>query len=346
MDTTKVMSVNTLFRMQSILGKPPSSSRSKLYSVTPLPKSKVFPKVGESNALSKPVTSNSTPSSRESIVVNNKRVIAPGIFRINPFKASKVDNFVPNKHVKASVRIKPITVSQPHVITKKDVNSITNGFSPKNIESITRTRRPQPRNNPKNDKVPCKSKSSRLLNKLVKIEENHRSLHSSHYLNYTSSECNNIKLAIRNKKSEVIYATCKQCLITTNHDECELQYVNGVKSKKKNQSANVLKSSNQKKHKANFKKSKKSGSKESIALPSKPRSFLRWLPTGRIFDPCGKITSPSNTESESDKSMCDNASTSNPQEPTNKGFPTSTSFLGKFSKLLRQNSCLYPLAVF
>ncbi|GJW51757.1 hypothetical protein Tco_0093108 [Tanacetum coccineum] len=316
--------------------------------VTPLPKSMVIPKVGKSNALSKLVTSNSAPSSRKSTVMNNERVIAPGIFRINPFKAYRVDNFVPNKHVKASVRTKPITVSQPHVVTKEDVNSNRNGFSPNNVESTTRTRRPQPRNNPKNDKVPFKSKSSCLSNKLEKKEENHRSLQSSNYPNHTSSECNNIKLAIRNEKSEVICATCKQCLITANHDECVLQYVNGMKSRKKNQSANVSKSANQKKHKANVKKSKKSGSKESLASPrpSKPRTCLRWLPTGRIFDLCGKITSSSNTESESDTSVCDNASASNPQEPTNKGFPSSTSFLGRFSKLRRQNSCIYPLAVF
>ncbi|GKA84738.1 hypothetical protein Tco_0806392 [Tanacetum coccineum] len=117
-------------------------------------------KVVESNDLSNPVTSNSAPSSRESIVVNNERVIAPVIFRINPFKASKVDNFVPNKHVKASIRTKPITVSQPHVITKKDVNSNTNGFSPKNVDSTTRTKRPQLRNNPKNDKVPSRKEMS------------------------------------------------------------------------------------------------------------------------------------------------------------------------------------------
>ncbi|GJU64751.1 hypothetical protein Tco_1246586 [Tanacetum coccineum] len=203
-----------------------------------------------SNALSKLVTSNSAPSSRESTVVNNERVIAPGIFRINPFKASRVDNFVPNKHVKASIRTKPITVSQSHVITKNDVNSKTNVFFPNNVESTTRTRRPQPRNNPKSDKVPFKSKSSCLSNKLEKIKENHRSLQSSNYPDHTSSECNNIKLAIQNEKSEVICATCKQCLITANHDECVLQYVNGMKSIKKNQSANVSKSANQKKHKA------------------------------------------------------------------------------------------------
>ncbi|GJR54123.1 hypothetical protein Tco_1404644 [Tanacetum coccineum] len=42
-DTNKDTSVNTQFRKQSILGKPPSSSGPKLYSVTPLPKSKVLP---------------------------------------------------------------------------------------------------------------------------------------------------------------------------------------------------------------------------------------------------------------------------------------------------------------
>ncbi|GJT55637.1 hypothetical protein Tco_0990691 [Tanacetum coccineum] len=81
-DTNKGMSANTKFAKQSILGKPPSSSRPKPYAVPTLPNSTAFPKVGETNALSNPVTSNSVPSSRESTVVNNERVIAPGIFRI------------------------------------------------------------------------------------------------------------------------------------------------------------------------------------------------------------------------------------------------------------------------
>ncbi|GJR83838.1 retrovirus-related pol polyprotein from transposon TNT 1-94 [Tanacetum coccineum] len=323
-DTTRGTSANTKFAKQSILGKPPSSSRPKLYAVTPLPKSTAFPKVGEMNALSKPVTTNSIPTSRESTVVNNERVIAPGIFRTNPFKASRVDNFVPNKHVKASVRTKPITVSQLHVITKNDVNSKTNGFSPKDVKSTTRTRRPQPRNNPKSDKVPFKSKNSCLLNKLEKIEENHRSLHSSNYPNHMSFECNNIKLATRNEKYEVICATCKQCLYTANHDECVLQYVNGMKSRKKNQSANVSKSANQKKHKAHVWKPKKVGSKQSLASPRKPRSCLRWSPTGRMFNLKGKIIATSESVCQSDCPKGDNACTSNPQEPISRRFPSST----------------------
>ncbi|GJV85846.1 hypothetical protein Tco_1525744 [Tanacetum coccineum] len=286
----------------------------------------VIPKVGKSNALSKPVTSNLAPSSRESLVVNNKRVIAPGIFRINPFKASRVDNFVPNKHVKPSVRTKPITISQPHVVAKEDVNSNRNGFTPNNIESTTRTRRPHPRNNPKSDKVPFKSKCSCLSNKLEKIEENHRSLQSSNYPDHTSSECNNIKLVIRNEKSKVICTTCKQCLIIANHDECVLHYVNGMKSRKKNQSVNVSKSANQKKHKPRVWKPKKVGSKERLASPkpSTPRCCLRWSLTRRMFDLKGKIIATSESECQPDCSKGDNACTSNPQEPIKKRFPCST----------------------
>ncbi|GKE94383.1 hypothetical protein Tco_1579238, partial [Tanacetum coccineum] len=46
--TTHGTSTNTKFAKQSILGKPPSSSRPKLYAVTPLPKSKAIPKIDES----------------------------------------------------------------------------------------------------------------------------------------------------------------------------------------------------------------------------------------------------------------------------------------------------------
>ncbi|GJS98858.1 hypothetical protein Tco_0820028 [Tanacetum coccineum] len=325
-DTTKGSSVNTQFCKQSILGKPPSSFGLKLYSVIPFPKSKGLPKIDESHALSKPVTSNSVPTPTESKVVKNDNVISLGIFWINPLKASRVDNFVPNKHVKASVRTKPITVSQPYVITKNDVNSNTNGFSPKDVKSTTRTRRPQPRNNPKNDKVPSKSKSSWLSNNLEKIEENHRNLQSSSNQKHMSSECNNIKLAIRNAKSEVVYAMCKQCLITVNHDVCMLNYVNDMNSRDLNKNENVSNVENQKKHKPKVRKPKKVGSKEKLASPkpSTPRSCLRWSPTGRIFDLKGKIIATSESVCQSDCSKGDNACTSKPQEPISKRFPNST----------------------
>nr|GFB67341.1 hypothetical protein [Tanacetum cinerariifolium] len=89
------MSKNTKFAKQSILGKPPM--------------------LGEIHALSKPVTSKSVPTSQESKVMKNDKVIAPGMFRINPFNT-----------VRPSTRTTPITVSQPPIITKKDVNSDSN----------------------------------------------------------------------------------------------------------------------------------------------------------------------------------------------------------------------------
>nr|GEU78056.1 hypothetical protein [Tanacetum cinerariifolium] len=275
-DTTRGTSANTKFAKQSIMEKPPSS-RPKLYVITPLPKSTAFPKVGEANALSNQVTSNSVPSFQESNVVKNDNMLSPGIFRMNPFKASRVDNFVPNKHVKASVRLKPTTVSQPHVITKNDVNSKTNGFSPKDVKSTTMTKRPQPRNNPKNDKVPSKSKSSWILNNLEKIKENHRNLQSSLNQKHMSSECNNIKLSIRNAKSEVVCAMCKQCLIIVNHDVCVLNYVNDMNSYALNKNENVSNVKNQKKHKPKSGNLKKVSSNERLASPkpSKPRSYVK-----------------------------------------------------------------------
>ncbi|GKD88355.1 hypothetical protein Tco_1363862 [Tanacetum coccineum] len=256
----KGTSVNAKFAKPSILGKPPSTSGTKLYYVTPFPK---------------PVTSHSVPKTQESKVMNNMKVIAPRMFRINPTMNSRVDNFVPNKHVKSSVRTKPITISQPHVITKKDVNSNTNGLPSTGVESTAKTRRPQPRSNPKNDRIPSTSKSSCLSKNLE------RRLFVLH----------------------------------------------------KNQSANFSERANQKKHKTNVKKLMKLGSEERLASPrpSKPRTCLRWLPTGIIFDLSGTITESSNTESEFDTSVCDNASASKPREPTSNGFPNFTSFLDRFT---------------
>nr|GFD29978.1 hypothetical protein [Tanacetum cinerariifolium] len=89
------------------------------------------------------------------------------MFKISPDKVSREAKKVPNT-VSASSRTKPITVSQPFVITKKGINSNSNGLSSTGLDN-TKTRRPQPRSNSKNDRVPSASKSSRSLNKDVKV---------------------------------------------------------------------------------------------------------------------------------------------------------------------------------
>nr|GEZ45064.1 hypothetical protein [Tanacetum cinerariifolium] len=152
-----------------------------------------LPKVGETNALSKPVTSNYVSTPQESKSVNNDKVITPGMFRINPFKTSKDEKHVPNT-VRASDKKKPITVLQPLVITKKDVNSDFNGLSSTGVDNTT-TRRPQPRSNTKHDRVPSTSKSSRSKNK----------------------EAEDVI-------SKVICAMCKKCLIYVNRDKWSRSY--------------------------------------------------------------------------------------------------------------------------
>nr|GEU84294.1 hypothetical protein [Tanacetum cinerariifolium] len=124
--------------------------------------------------------------------------------------------------------------------------------------------------------------------------------------------------------------------VTTNHDDFVLNYVNDMNSRAYNQSTNVLIRVKQKKHKLNAKKSKELGSKGSFALsrPSKPRTCLRWIPTGRIFARCGKLTASSNIENKSEKSVCNNASTSNPLKPSSKGFSNYTSLLGEYNNMI------------
>nr|GEY79842.1 hypothetical protein [Tanacetum cinerariifolium] len=118
-------------------------SRSNLLGTTKFAKQSILgnpPKIGEIHALSKPVTSNSIPTSQKAKVMKNDKVIAPGMFRIKPFKTSREENHVPN-NVRASARTKPITVSQPSVISKKDVNSDSNGLASTGIDN-SKTRRP------------------------------------------------------------------------------------------------------------------------------------------------------------------------------------------------------------
>nr|GEU34949.1 copia protein [Tanacetum cinerariifolium] len=307
-DNKRGTSTNTKFAKQSILGK--------------------LPKLDEIHALSKPVTSNSIPTPQESKVIKNDKVIAPRMLRINLFKTSREEKHVPNT-VSTSARTKPTTVSQPPVFTKKYVNSDSNGFSSIGIDN-TKTKRPQPRSNTKNDRVPYASKSSCNKNKGVEVKEHHRNLLLSKNKKHMSSACNKVKLDSHNVISKVVCAMCKQCLISANHDVCLLNYVNSKTSHGKKQKENVSMNEKQKKQQPKVKKTKKVRFIESLVTPksSKPRTFLRWSPTGRLFDLKGKIIASNESKSQSDCSNGDNACTSNPLEPKIKRFPNSTSFLG------------------
>ncbi|GJU93719.1 hypothetical protein Tco_1318475 [Tanacetum coccineum] len=151
-DTTKGTSANTKFSNQSTVRKPvlqplrnhyvvrqPNAFHSKRLKFS---KTRVPPKVVKTNDLANPVTSNSIPTTKESKVMTNDKVIVPRMFRINLFKTFREDKFIPINKVRASVRTNLITFSQSHVITKKDINSDSNGLSSTGVDNTAKTRRP------------------------------------------------------------------------------------------------------------------------------------------------------------------------------------------------------------
>nr|GEV30894.1 hypothetical protein [Tanacetum cinerariifolium] len=211
----------------------------------------------------------------------------------------------------------------------------------------SKTRRPQPRSNTKNDRAPSTSRSSQNKNKGVKVEEHHRNLLLSKNNKHMSSACNNFKLDSQNVISKVVCAMCKKCLMFVNHDVCLRKYVNGKTSRGKKQKENVSIKEKQKKQQPKDKKTKNVGFIKRLATPkpSKPRCFLRWSPTGRLFDLKGKIIESSKSESQSDCSNGDNACTPNTLEPKIKWFLNSTSFLGKLSKFVYGQFCDLDLEV-
>nr|GEZ24073.1 retrovirus-related Pol polyprotein from transposon TNT 1-94 [Tanacetum cinerariifolium] len=220
------------------------------------------------------------------------------MFRINPDKTSREAKKVPNI-VSASNRTKSITVSQPPVITKKDLNSDLNCLSSTGVDN-TMTRRPQPRSNTKHDRVPSETKSSRNKNNEAEkclISVNHDKC-LRNYVNGKNS---------RGKKQKA----------KVSFKENQMKYQPKVTKPKKVESHKSLATPNLR----------------------KSRLLLRWSPTGRLFDQEGKIVDSSESVSQSDCINGDNACTSNSMEPKIKRFPNSTSLLNRLFRFIYGKFC-------
>nr|GEU93996.1 hypothetical protein [Tanacetum cinerariifolium] len=216
-------------------------------SVTPhVDKPKLIAVTPQSKKLHASMPSHSVPQPREFNVVKHRNVISHGMFKINPSQTPRVD-LVPNKQSSASIRTNPITNSQCHVIVKENVSSNTVTASSTGLLHTARNRRPQPKGNTRNARVPSASKSSEVK-KNVTVEDHRRTLLLFKNQKTMSSECNNFKLAIRNGKSKIVCDTCKPCLVTANHDACLLSSVNALNSRANNLCANVPPSANQQRH--------------------------------------------------------------------------------------------------
>nr|GEX28778.1 retrovirus-related Pol polyprotein from transposon TNT 1-94 [Tanacetum cinerariifolium] len=160
---------NTSESMKTTSGTSVTShvDKPKLSAVTP-----------HSNKLHASIPSHSVPQPIEFNVVKHRNVIAPGMFKIDPSQT-------PRENVSS--------------------NTVTASFT--GLVYTTRTRRPQPKGNTRNVRVPSASKSSEVK-KNVTVEDHRRTLLLSKNQKTMSSECNNIKLAIWNDKFEIICDTC------------------------------------------------------------------------------------------------------------------------------------------
>nr|GEZ58392.1 hypothetical protein [Tanacetum cinerariifolium] len=125
-------------------------------------------------------------------------------------------------------------IPESHQVPHNDNNVI---FADTSVEQGLR---PQPRSNTKNDRVPSASKSSQSKNKEVKVEEHHRNLLLSKKNKHSSSACNSSKIDSHDEISKVVCAMYKKCLISVNHDESLVNYMNGKKSHGGHQLADYL----------------------------------------------------------------------------------------------------------
>nr|GEX76399.1 hypothetical protein [Tanacetum cinerariifolium] len=157
--------------------------------------------------------SHSVPHPKEFNIVKHSYVISLKMFKIDPSQSSRVD-MVPNNQSSASIRTNSITNSQRHVIVKENVSSNTVNASFTGLVHTARTKRPQPKGNITNARVPSASKSSEVKKNVI-VENHRKSLLLSKNKKIMSSECNNIKLAIRNDKYEIICGKKQKSLSPT-----------------------------------------------------------------------------------------------------------------------------------
>nr|GEW09877.1 retrovirus-related Pol polyprotein from transposon TNT 1-94 [Tanacetum cinerariifolium] len=141
-------------------------------SVTPhFDKPKLSDVTPHSKKLHASIPSHFVPQPRELNVVKHMNVIALGMFKINLSQTSRV-HLVPNKQSNASIRTNLITNYQRHVTFKENVSFDMVTASSTGLVHTARAKRPQPKGNTQNIRVPSASKSSEV--KKIANQKRHR----------------------------------------------------------------------------------------------------------------------------------------------------------------------------
>ncbi|GKE52632.1 hypothetical protein Tco_1487788 [Tanacetum coccineum] len=219
----------------------PSTLRTKLYSVTSFPKSKVIPKVVEKNDLSKSVTSHLTTNK---IIEKCIKILALGLLKI---ETESINAYFKNNRV---VHRDYLRVTKEHVATLQELLEQARALKPLEEDigyafkfdariqelrvSSTNASRSKPRSNTKNDRIP--QPSSRSIKN--KVQSHHKKFKSSANKNNHVSYCNvNVKNVALSKNYDTICLSSNECLFFANHDACVVQYLNKMQKRKVAKSA-------------------------------------------------------------------------------------------------------------
>ncbi|GJS37176.1 hypothetical protein Tco_0535558 [Tanacetum coccineum] len=275
----KGTSVDTKFAKPSILGKPvlqpprnqsvvrqPNAFKSERPNFS---KPRFASQVDVNNVLSKPVTPHYLPKVRESVFAKPQHVIAPGSSR-NSSKESYGSNDMAHNYYLEEAKKKTQDKNRnlkPRKMPSAKTHNTPNACTPK------------PRSNNQTSRNWPTSKSCEETLKAMQKADHSRN--PSLFSDFKHFVC----------------SSCQKCVFNANHDACITKFLKEVNSRAKIQ-PNKTRNSNTpidptshtqkpgrkivKRH--NFSLNKSSAVHEKT---NTPRSYFRWIPTGRIFNTAG-----------------------------------------------------------
>nr|GEV75830.1 hypothetical protein [Tanacetum cinerariifolium] len=232
----------------SVLGKPTPflDSLERRY----FPKTKSVPKTNVSEGLSKPVTAKTLPQTARQ-AVSNTNVLKQSMYRID------------NRTTQTRAPQSPQTVrnTNPCVSTSTGLNHKTN------------VSRPQHRSNQLKDKVVPNNSQVKL--KKTQVEEHPRISSISNKIKSVTM-CND-SLNSRTLNVNAVCATCKKCLVDSNHFACVTKMLNDMNTRTKKPKVVPIST---RKPKAHANKSVATSLKKKVASKStnqKPKSYYRMM---------------------------------------------------------------------
>ncbi|GJV06692.1 hypothetical protein Tco_1344348 [Tanacetum coccineum] len=274
-------SVDTKFAKPSILGKPvlqpprnqsvvrqPNAFKSERPNFS---KPRFASQVDVNNVLSKPVTQHYLPKGRESAFAKPNHMIASSSSRNSSKNMSRFssNDMVHNYYLEEAKK----------KTQERDRKSTTSVMPSAKSQNTTKSCKSKPRSNNQTSRVLPTSKSSCPTTTVMPKVDHSRN--SSPFFDFKHFVC----------------STCQKCVFNANHDACITKFLKEVNSRAKIQ-PNKTRNSNKPVDPTSH--TQKPGRKivtghsfspnKSSAVHEKtntPRSYLRWIPTGRIFNTAG-----------------------------------------------------------